>query len=287
MITYMFNGQCDSNIKQAFIDSYGPHDKLKFVVETTAEYKKSGIYSATRDDTSKPIVIDWGDGTVERVDGDISQKAHTYDSVGTFNVVVTNIKTFAASGNNGTWYNTTSQNSYTLKEVVAMPDSITSIANSAFMSCANLTKIEIRDVVTSIGYSAFSSCTSLESVTIPANVVSIGNNAFQYCRMLTSIDIPDNITKIDNMTFNNCSGLTTIVIPSKVKNIGVSAFFSCSGLISITIPNSVTSIDQYAFWGCSSLTSVTITANGGNANTVKQMMIDAGASSSITWNMSN
>ena len=49
-----------------------PNDKLRLVVETTADYKKSGIYSAERDDTSKPIVIDWGDGTVEQVNGDIS-----------------------------------------------------------------------------------------------------------------------------------------------------------------------------------------------------------------------
>lgn len=51
---------------------YVPHDKLKFAVKTNADYKKSGIYSATRDDISKPIVIDWGDGTVEQVDGEIS-----------------------------------------------------------------------------------------------------------------------------------------------------------------------------------------------------------------------
>ena len=48
------------------------NDKLRLVVETTADYKKSGIYSATRDDTSKPVVIDWGDGTVEQVNGNVS-----------------------------------------------------------------------------------------------------------------------------------------------------------------------------------------------------------------------
>ena len=48
------------------------NDKLKLVVETTVDYKKTGIYSAERDDASKPIIIDWGDGTVEQIDGDIS-----------------------------------------------------------------------------------------------------------------------------------------------------------------------------------------------------------------------
>jgi hypothetical protein len=48
------------------------NDKLRLVVDTTSNCKKSGIYSAERDDTSKPIVIDWGDGTVEQVNGDVS-----------------------------------------------------------------------------------------------------------------------------------------------------------------------------------------------------------------------
>ena len=102
MATYIFNGECPSDIKQAFIDAYKPrqaNDKLRLVVETTSSYKKSGIYSAERDDTSKPVVIDWGDGTVEQVNGDVSQKVHEYTSVGTFNVVVENIKSYAASNN--------------------------------------------------------------------------------------------------------------------------------------------------------------------------------------------
>ena len=42
-----------------------PHSCVKFVVETTAQYNKSGIYSAERDDAEKLVVIDWGDGVVE------------------------------------------------------------------------------------------------------------------------------------------------------------------------------------------------------------------------------
>ena len=156
MATYIFNGECQSDIKQAFIDAYKPaNDKLRLVVETTSDYKKSGIYSAKRDDTSKPIVINWGDGTVEQVNGDVSQKVHIYSTVGTFNVVVENIKLYAASANNYTWINTTSQNHNTLKEVVAIPDSVTSIGDEAFYNCGGLTSVTIPNSVTSIGTDAF------------------------------------------------------------------------------------------------------------------------------------
>ena len=69
-MTYIFNGECSASIKQAFIDTY--LQKLELVVETTADYKKSGIYFAERNNSSMSIVIDWGDGTIERVDGDVS-----------------------------------------------------------------------------------------------------------------------------------------------------------------------------------------------------------------------
>ena len=133
---------------------------------------------------------------------------------------------------------------------ITLPNSVTSIGDSAFYYCTSLTSITIPDSVTSIGSSAFRHCSSLTSITIPNSVKSIGDNAFYYCRSLTSITIPNSVTSIGDSAFYNCTSLTSITIPDSVTSIGNSAFSRCSSLTSITIPNSVTSIGSNAFAYC-------------------------------------
>lgn len=60
-----------------------------------------------------------------------------------------------------------------------IPNSVTSIGNSAFSGC-DLISVAIPNSVTSIGEKAFSGC-GLTSVTIPNSVTSIGEEAFYWC----------------------------------------------------------------------------------------------------------
>jgi len=160
-----------------------------------------------------------------------------------------------------------------------IPNSVTSIGNSAFYYCESLSSVTIPNSVTSIGYNAFSNCTSLSSVTIPNSVTSIGSSAFYYCISLSSITIPESVTSIGSEAFYGCTSLpvennlryadtylvgaiektlSTYTIKTGTKWIGTYAFEYCSTLSSITIPNSVTSIGENAFFDCPSLTSITI-----------------------------
>ena len=173
---------------------------------------------------------------------------------------------------------------------VVIPNGVTSIGNSTFSGCSNLTSFIIPNSVTTIGNYAFSGCSGLTSITIPEGVTSINERAFSGCSGLTSITIPNSVTSISSSAFG-CSGLNSInvasgntkydsrnncnaiiesvtntlvlgckntVIPSSVTSIGQYAFSGCSSLTSISIPKSVTSIGRSAFYQCSGLSSITI-----------------------------
>ena len=178
-----------------------------------------------------------------------------------------------------------------IKKLV-IENGVTHIGDYAFYFQDNLTSIGIPDSVTSIGDSAFNECihissiylTSIESwlslwsevihvnspreiylngkmltdVIIPEGVASIGGKAFDGCTSLTSISLPDSVTSIGDSAFVDCTGLTSISLPDSVTNIGWQAFCNCTGLTSISLPDNVTSIEGGTFQGCTGLTSISI-----------------------------
>ena len=115
----------------------------------------------------------------------------------------------------------------------SVPNSVTSIGNSAFSGCTNLASITIPDSVTSIGDGAFGVCTNLASITISNSVTSIGTHTFTSCANLTSITIPDSVTSIGSMAFNGCKSLASIIIPDSMTSIGDMAFMQCTNLANI------------------------------------------------------
>jgi hypothetical protein len=159
-------------------------------------------------------------------------------------------------------------------DVVAIPSTmnglpVTGIGDRAFDG-SSVTRVAIPNSVSTIGDSAFAYCYRLTSVAIPNTVTRIGEDAFGYCSSLTNIMVdPLNsaYSSVDGVLFNQ--NQTTLLefsggkagdytIPPSVINIWPRAFSECTGLTGITIPNSVTNIGDSAFSGCPSLARVTI-----------------------------
>ena len=171
---------------------------------------------------------------------------------------------------------------------VKLPESVTSLGDSAFSYCASLTSVELPGSLTSIGNYTFYNCTSLTSVKLPEGTTEIKSNFFYNCTSLKSIYIPSSVTTIAVDAFKNVpleeiivssdnpnymaidnylytkDGTTLVKAPSNVTEIVLSpevttipdyAFYNCDNLQSITMPN-VTSIGNYAFYKCDNLKTV-------------------------------
>ena len=100
---------------------------------------------------------------------------------------------------------------------VTIPDSVTSISDSAFVNCPQLTNISIPNSVTYIGFSAFNSCTSLKSITLPSSLSTIQSYAFCNCGKLETIRIPVSVTSIGNCAFDGCPSSMTVTYSGSKK----------------------------------------------------------------------
>ena len=238
-----------------------------FQVTTTSSYRKTGIYSATSRNTSNPTVVDWGDGTTDIVYGNISQLAHAYSSNGTFTVRVNdNISNIALGSNNSTWYNTTSQNRYTVKKVLSLGANVTSLPAYAFSYCSAMTDALIPASATTIPESCFSHCSALKSVTIPSTITSIGNYAFYNCTgsSFTSVTIPASVTSIGVYAFGYCYYLKNITFEPSNLTLTLNTysfaycFYQSSAVGTIDLsPRKITSIPNYCFYYCRYLKGIT------------------------------
>ena len=141
---------------------------------------------------------------------------------------------------------------------VVVENGVTSIEESAFQNCSNLTSITLPDSIRVIRRYAFSNCGALGDVTLPDKVTSIEEHAFENCGSMTKIKLPEELTDLGNHAFQNCTSLTNVVLPEGVTSIPERLFDRCTALRSVTIPDGVDRIGEYAFSHCHVLTNLTI-----------------------------
>lgn len=141
---------------------------------------------------------------------------------------------------------------------LVMPDSITSIGQSAFEDCHELQTVKLSANLEKLGSRAFANCTNLQALELPDSVTAIGGGAFAGCEKLTAFRVPAGVTVLEAGTFSGCKGLTQLNIHDRVTAIGFQAFSGCTGLTQLHLPESLTALGEGAFTSCTALTSMVI-----------------------------
>ena len=120
--------------------------------------------------------------------------------------------------------------------------------NTLIAGCKNSV---IPNTVTSIASSAFSCQYNLTNIVFEENsqLASIGNFAFYQCN-ISSLEIPSSVTYIGNYAFSTCSKLTSITCRAEdAPETGETPFAGCYALKTIYVPaNSVSSYQASSPW---------------------------------------
>ena len=172
---------------------------------------------------------------------------------------------------------------------VTIPDTVTSIGDTAFANCDGLTSLVLPESVKTVGVQAFYGSDNLKTADI-RGVTSMGESAFYGCDALVTVTVSEKLGSIPNDAFSDCTSLTHIGTPSApsdvsvipgtsigenafryaplevvfisegMTTIGTGAFNGCRDLYVVYIPSSVTGIGKSAF-----LSMDADSANNGNA----------------------
>ena len=94
---------------------------------------------------------------------------------------------------------------------------VTSIGDSAFENCTNITNVAIPNSITNIGDCAFWDCARLTNCSIPNSVKNIGDYAFAHCKRLTNITIPNSVISMGWCVFRDCTSLSIIYCEAERK----------------------------------------------------------------------
>ena len=186
----------------------------------------------------------WGDIKVFDMRDSVIVGTKTYNEVGGLNCnnQAVNVEEFYFSSQVTRILNTSFTSGWQSLKTVYIPNTVTSIGNSAFYNCSSLTSVTIPYSVTSIGSEAFHNCSSLTSLVWNAkNCSDFTSAAFSYVKSLT---FGEEVEHIPAYLISNNGSMSTITIPSSVKSIGSKALNGANIIhISVTTPPTLANID--------------------------------------------
>ena len=138
-----------------------------------------------------------------------------------------------------------------------IPYGVKYIESFAFESCS-INTVEVPNTVTTIKNSAFSECATLRTLHIPASVTNIEGGAFRVCTNLTKLTVDSlnqNYTVVDKVLYsinmdtlkNHSTARDTVRVLEGVKVIDFDAFAGLSTMKYVILPESVIKISEEAF----------------------------------------
>ncbi len=117
--------------------------------------------------------------------------------------------------------------------VTILPDSVTTVGNSAFL-WGSLTGTKLPDSLTSVGTSAFLG-TGITFTELPLGLTAIPDQAFGYLN-ITNVTFHAGITTIGSKIFRSCVKLTSVTFKGTPTSMSATAFGDCSALTDIYVP---------------------------------------------------
>lgn len=109
------------------------------------------------------------------------------------------------------------RNCSSINQALAIPNTVTSIADETFAGCSNIPSIRLTSMVTSIGNNAFEGCKAIKAFSFPSKISTIGKSAFRYCSNLASVLLPSTVTELGDFAFADCENLESATINSGIE----------------------------------------------------------------------
>ena len=182
------------------------------------------------------IRVDWNDGIVAEIAGDISNLEHTYEKEGVYEIEIgDDIASFTLTGS------LPPASSVMLVRVFSNAPSLTVLEYACFKSCANLVEIDLADSgVLEIPAAGFASCSSLRSlVGLPRGLTGFGTSTFMQCSALETLgEIPSGVKCLKTANFRLCTSLTGRLDFPHIEtldypNAASAPFVGCTGITEI------------------------------------------------------
>ena len=165
---------------------------------------------------------------------------------------------------------------------------VTTLPTKAIPYCQNLSTVKIPASITSIGNSPFYRCHNLTEISVASESANyLDQNGVLYNKDLTILIscpegktgdfvIPEGVTELPENAFNGCSHLTSITLPESLTKIGANALYLCTSITSIHIPAQATGTTVTFLGRCNSLQEITVDPSNSYYKVVDNLLYNSG-----------